>query len=145
MVLLRGDRDFGFGGGRLHHLSDSTQAGAGYLERKFGKRRVAKLLARFQQWGTGALIVSTVVPFPFPTSFFFAAAGVMKYSLGKFMAVVSVCRGIRYSAIALVAFHYGGHFVHALRNPGQYYEWALGIGIAVVVMIVIALLLRKRL
>ena len=27
--------------------------------------------------------------------------------------------------IALVAFHYGRHFIRALRHPGQYYGWFL--------------------
>ena len=120
------------------------KAGASYLERKFGKRKVTKLLARFQQWGTGALVLSAAVPFPFPTSFFFAAAGVLKYSLGKFLAVVAICRAARYATIALVASLYGRHFIRALRNPGQYYEWLLGIGIALVCAILVWLLLRKR-
>jgi membrane protein YqaA with SNARE-associated domain len=123
----------------------ARKAGAAYLERKFGKRKVTKLLTRFQQWGTGALVVSTAVPFPFPTSFFFAAAGVLKYSLGKFIAVVAICRGARYATIALVASLYGRHFVRALRNPGQYYGWLLGFAVALGAMIAIALLLRKRL
>jgi membrane protein YqaA with SNARE-associated domain len=123
----------------------ARKAGAAYLERKFGKRKVTKLLARFQQWGTGALVVSTAVPFPFPTSFFFAAAGVLKYSMAKFITVVAICRGARYATIALVASLYGRHFVRALRNPGQYYGWLLGFVIALVAMIAGALLLQKRL
>jgi membrane protein YqaA with SNARE-associated domain len=123
----------------------ARKAGAAYLERKFGKRKVTRLLARFQQWGTGALVVSTAVPFPFPTSFFFAAAGVLKYSMAKFITVVAICRGVRYAAIALVASLYGRHFVRALRNPGQYYGWLLAFMIALVAMIAGALLLQKRL
>jgi membrane protein YqaA with SNARE-associated domain len=122
----------------------ARKAGAAYLERKFGKRKVTKLLEQFQHWGTGGLIVSTAVPFPFPTSFFFAAAGVLKYSFGKFIVVVAVCRGVRYATVALVASLYGRHFIRVLRNPGQYYEWLLGIGIALVCGILITVLLRKR-
>ena len=122
----------------------ARRAGAAYLERKFGKQKVTKLLQQFQHWGTGGLIVSTAVPFPFPTSFFFAAAGVLRYSFAKFIVVVAVFRGIRYATIALVASLYGRHFIRALRNPGQYYGWLLGIGIALVCGILIALLVRKR-
>jgi membrane protein YqaA with SNARE-associated domain len=122
----------------------ARKAGAGYLERRFGKPQVSELLGRFQKWGTGALALSAAVPFPFPTSFFFTAAGVLKYSVGKFLAVVAVCRGIRYATIALIASLYGRHFVHALRNPGQYYGWLLGIAIALASVIIMALLLRKR-
>jgi membrane protein YqaA with SNARE-associated domain len=122
----------------------ARKAGASYLERRFGKRKVSKLLDQFQKWGTGALVVSAAIPFPFPTSFFFAAAGVLDYSLGKFIAVVAVCRGIRYATIALVASLYGRNFVRALRNPGHYYGWMIAIGIVLVLVVTLTLLLRKR-
>src|SRR5208337_3410916 len=53
----------------------ARKAGLDYLNRKFGKRKVARLLKYFQRWGTGALVVSTLIPLPFPTSAFFAVAG----------------------------------------------------------------------
>ena len=120
----------------------ARKAGASYLERRFGKRKVSKLLERFQKWGTGALVVSSAVPFPFPTSFFFAAAGVLDYSLAKFIAVVAVCRGARYATIALVASLYGRNFVRALRNPGHYYWW-MGIAVALVSVVLVIYLLRR--
>jgi membrane protein YqaA with SNARE-associated domain len=120
-------------------------AGADYLQKKFGKRRVKKSLAYFEKWGTSGLAVSCAVPFPFPTSTLFAAAGVLKYPARKFLAVVTVCRAARYTMIALVAFHYGRHFIRALRNPGQYYGWILAIMIALAGLIAIAVLMRKRL
>jgi membrane protein YqaA with SNARE-associated domain len=120
-------------------------AGAGYLQSKFGKRRVANLLSYFERWGTGALAVSAAVPFPFPTSAFFAAAGVLNYSLRKFIAVVAICRGIRYTIIALVAFHYGRHFIRALRHPSEYYGWLAALAIALGLMFVAAVLVRKQL
>lgn len=122
----------------------ARKAGASYLERRFGKRKVSKLLERFQKWGTGALVVSSAVPFPFPTSFFFAAAGVLDYSLAKFIAVVVVCRGARYATIALVASLYGRNFVRALRNPGHYYGWIIGVAIVMISVVTVTLLLRKR-
>ena len=121
----------------------ARKAGAGYLERKFGKKKVSKLLERFQKWGTGALVVSAAVPFPFPTSFFFAAAGVLDYSLRKFIAVVAICRGARYCTVALVASLYGRRFVRTLRNPGHYYWW-IGIAIGLGLLIAVIYFLRRR-
>lgn len=120
-------------------------AGAEYLKKKFGKRRVSKSLAYFEEWGTAGLAVSCAVPFPFPTSAFFAAAGVLKYSWRKFLVVVTVCRGARYTMIALIAFHYGRHFIRVLRHPGQYYGWFLAIMVVAAGMIVTAVLMRRRL
>lgn len=116
-----------------------------YLQRKFGGRRVAKLLEIFEKWGTRALVLSCAVPFPFPTSAFFAAAGVLDYPLRRFLIVVVLSRGARYVAIAVIASHYGRHFIRLLRNPSQYYGWLVAIGMALVMAIAIGFLLRKRL
>jgi len=120
-------------------------AGADYLQKKFGKRMVRKSLAYFERWGTGSLAVSSAVPFPFPTSTLFAAAGVLNYPAKKFLVVVTVCRALRYTMIALIAFHYGRHFIRVLRHPGQYYGWFLVIMIALAGLIATAIMMRKRL
>src|ERR1051326_8458855 len=42
-------------------------AGAGNVEKRFGKKRIKRLMQTFERWGTGGLAVSTAVPLPFPT------------------------------------------------------------------------------
>jgi membrane protein YqaA with SNARE-associated domain len=98
----------------------ARKAGLDYLNRKFGKRKVARLLKYFERWGTGALVVSTVVPLPFPTSAFFAVAGVLDCPLRTFMVVVALGRAVRYGAIAAIASHYGRRFVVGLRHLGRH-------------------------
>jgi membrane protein YqaA with SNARE-associated domain len=119
-------------------------AGADHLQKKFGKRRVKKSLAYFEKWGTGGLAVSSAVPFPFPTSTLFAAAGVLKYPVRKFLVVVTACRGFRYTMIAFIAFHYGRRFVRALSHPGQYYGLIAGVVILLAGLIAIAVVMRRR-
>ena len=123
----------------------ARKAGLDYLNRKFGKRKVARLLKYFQRWGTGALVVSTVVPLPFPTSAFFAAAGVLDYPLRTFIMVVALGRAVRYGAIAAIASHYGRRFVVGLRHLGQHSGWLLAIAAAVVIATTAAIMLTKRL
>jgi membrane protein YqaA with SNARE-associated domain len=120
-------------------------AGSDYLRKKFGKRRVATFLDYFERWGTTGLAVSTAVPLPFPTSSLFAAGGVLNYPRRRFLLVVSVCRAIRYAVIALVAFHYGRHFIRVLRHPGQYMGWFILIVVAVAALIAAAIVIRRRL
>jgi membrane protein YqaA with SNARE-associated domain len=123
----------------------ARKAGLDYLNRKFRKRKVAKLLKYFQRWGTGALVVSTAVPLPFPTSTFFAVAGALDYPLRTFVVIVALSRAVRYAAIAAIASHYGRRFVVGLRHLGRHSMWLLAIAAAVVIAVTVAMLLRKRL
>lgn len=121
------------------------KAGSAYLNSKFGEGRVAVILKLFKKWGTGTLAASTAIPFPFPTSMFYAAAGASNYKVGEFLAIVAVCRAFRYSAIALCAVHYGRHFVRVLRHPMQYWGWFLFFTALVLGMIAAGILINKRL
>jgi membrane protein YqaA with SNARE-associated domain len=103
----------------------ARKAGAAYLNSKFKKRRVTAILKAFEKRSAGVLFASTAIPFPFPTSTLFAAAGVSNYRTGKFLTIVVVGRAIRYSAIAVVADLYGRHFLRLLRHPAQYWGWSL--------------------
>jgi len=122
----------------------ARKAGLDYLNRKFGKRKVARLLKYFERWGTGALVVSTVIPLPFPTCAFFAVAGVLDYPLRTFIVIVALSRVVRYGAIAAIASHYGRRFVVGLRHLGRHSGWLLAISAAVVIVVTAAIVLRKR-
>jgi membrane protein YqaA with SNARE-associated domain len=119
--------------------------GADYLRRKFGEKRVNNFLGLFDRWGTSGLVLSAAVPVPFPTSAFFAAAGVLDYSTRRFLGVVAAARAVRYVTISLVAFTYGRHFIRALRNPSQYYGWLVGIGVVVMMLFLAAAMVKKKL
>ena len=121
------------------------QAGLQYLNKHFGSGRVPRLLKLFEKWGTGALAISTAVPFPTPTSFLFAAAGASKYPVKKFFIVVGLCRVARYSLIAILADHYGRHFVRAVRNPGQYWGWLLLFAVIIAGLVASGIVINKRL
>jgi membrane protein YqaA with SNARE-associated domain len=123
----------------------ARKAGDAYLESKFGHAKVSSFLAVFKKWGTGTLVASTAIPFPFPTSLVFAAAGASEYHLGKYLAVVAVSRGARYSAIAVLADLYGRHFVRVFRHPTQYWGWFLLFTAAIIVLIGAGILFNKRL
>jgi len=122
----------------------ARKAGEKYLEGKFGQQKVSALLGIFKKWGTGSLVASTAIPFPFPTSLVFAVAGASDYHLGTYLAVVGVSRGVRYTAIAVVAHLYGRHFVRVLRHPTQYWGWLLLFTAAVVALVGAGILVNKR-
>ena len=120
-------------------------AGSAYMNSKFGAGKVSTGLKLFEKWGTGALAASTAVPFPFPTSMFFAAAGVSRYPVARYLAIVSVGRAVRYSIIAIVADLYGRHFIRVLRHPTQYWGWLLLFAVLTAAMIAAGILINKRL
>lgn len=120
------------------------KAGSTYLSSRFGAGRVSMLLKFFKKWGTGTLVASTAIPFPFPTSMVFAAAGASNYHRNRYLAIITVCRAARYSVIAIVADHYGRSFVHALRHPAQYWGWLLALLILVIGLIVGGIVINRR-
>jgi membrane protein YqaA with SNARE-associated domain len=123
----------------------ARRAGRAYLESKFGQKRIPKLLKTFERWGTGVLVASSAIPFPLPTSAFFAAAGASNgYSTSKFVTAVAVSRAARYSAIALIAHLYGRHMIRVLRHPTQYWGLLLLFGGLFVALIITGIVLNSR-
>ncbi len=123
----------------------ARQAGQPYLEKKFGKAKIGAFMDLFKEWGTSALIASTAIPFPFPTSLVFAAAGASEYSMGKFVAVVLVARGVRYAAVAFLADRYGRSLTRVFLHPVQHWGWFLVFSAIVVVVLGAGFLLNRRL
>jgi membrane protein YqaA with SNARE-associated domain len=123
----------------------ARHAGLAYLNKNFGSRRVPRLLKLFETWGTGALAISTAVPFPTPTSFLFAAAGISAYPVRKYLIVVGLCRAVRYSMIAILADRYGRHFTRLIRHPSQYWGWLLLFAAIIAGVVASGIVINERL
>lgn len=123
----------------------ARKAGNAYLDSKFRRHKVPKLLEFFSRWETSALLISTAIPFPFPTSLFFAAAGASnKYSAKKFLAIVAASRAIRYFGIAVLGERYGRHVILVLRHPARYWGWILLIAVMVLGVLAAGVLINRR-
>ena len=123
----------------------ARRAGHAYIESKFGRHKVPKLLEFFSRWETSTLVASTAIPFPFPTSLFFAAAGVSnKCSTKKFLAIVAACRAVRYFGIAVLGERYGRHVILVLRHPARYWGWALLIAAIILAVLAAGVLINRR-
>ena len=120
------------------------KAGSVYLHDKFKGGRVSGFLKIFEQWGATTLAASSAVPFPFPTSLFFAAAGASNFPVGRFLGIVSVCRAVRYATIAILADLYGRQFIRMLRHPDQYWVWLLAFAGLIVGLIAAGILINRR-
>jgi membrane protein YqaA with SNARE-associated domain len=123
----------------------ARRAGRAYLDSKFGRHRVPKLLKFFDRWGTGALVASTAIPFPLPTSLFFAAAGASnRYSTQTYLIIVATSRAARYATVAIVGDLYGRHVIRVLTHPTQYWGWFLLILIIFVGLTISGILINRR-
>lgn len=123
----------------------ARRAGSAYLDKKFKKSILSKFRKLFNNWGTGSLVASTLIPLPTPTSMFFAAAGASDFPQGRFLSIVAICRAIRYFGIAYIAGHYGRHFLRVLRHPIQHWGWlALFLGLTAA-LVVGGIIVNRRL
>jgi membrane protein DedA with SNARE-associated domain len=75
----------------------------------------------------------------------FAAAGASEYHLGKYVAVVALSRGFRYTAVAVLADLYGRAFIRVFRHPTQHLNWLLPFAAVAVVVIGVGILINRRL
>jgi membrane protein YqaA with SNARE-associated domain len=98
-----------FGGYLTYRMA--RKGGKETLERRFSKRKTARVYAIFERWGLVAVAIPAILPPPFPIVPMLLAAGAMQYSTRKFLAALAVGRGIRYTILAYLGAHYGRHIV----------------------------------
>jgi len=89
------------------------------LEKKIGKKRAEKVYAKFERHGAFWVILGSILPPPFPVVPFLMAAGALQYPRKKFLAALSVGRGVRFFAVAYVGHIYGKSIISFLS---QYYK-----------------------
>jgi membrane protein YqaA with SNARE-associated domain len=89
----------------------ARKGGKETLEKRFSKKKTGKIYAIFSRWGFAAVAIPAMLPPPFPIVPMLLAAGAMQYSTGKFLTALAVGRGIRYTILAYLGFHYGRHIV----------------------------------
>ncbi|HEY6971965.1 MAG TPA: VTT domain-containing protein [Candidatus Angelobacter sp.] len=96
------------------------KVGEWWIEGKIGRKRTQQVRNAIENHGSASIFVSTIAPPPFPTPWFFAAAGAFSFSLKKFLLVTFLGRALRYSLLTLVAAHFGRTFLRYLRHPLHY-------------------------
>jgi membrane protein YqaA with SNARE-associated domain len=109
----------------------ALKGGKETLEKKFSKAKADRVYAKFERWGFWAVAIPAVLPPPFPIVPFLLAAGAMQYPRKKFLAALTLGRGVRFTALAFLGAHYGRHIV---RFFAEYYKPALAILIVLAVL-----------
>src|ERR1700722_2893697 len=105
----------------------ARKGGKETLEKRFSARKVKRVYAIFERWGFASVAIPAILPPPFPIVPMLLAAGAMQYPTRKFLTALAVGRGIRYTILAYLGFHYGRTIV---KFFDLYYWPVLGILVA---------------
>jgi membrane protein YqaA with SNARE-associated domain len=89
----------------------ARRGGRETLERRFSKRKIKKVYTIFERWGFASVAIPAILPPPFPIVPILLAAGAMQYPTRKFLAALTVGRGIRFTILGYLGAHYGTHIV----------------------------------
>jgi membrane protein DedA with SNARE-associated domain len=109
----------------------ARKGGKQAMEHKLSKRRADKVYEKLARWGFYAVAVPAVLPPPFPIVPFLLAAGALQYSRKKFLAALTLGRGVRFTILAGLGARYGSHIV---RFFARYDKPALAILIGLAVL-----------
>jgi len=109
----------------------ARKGGKPALEKRVSKRTASRVYRYVEHWGFFAVVLPALLPPPVPIVPFLLAAGALQYPPRKFLAALTMGRGIRFTLIALLGALYGRHI---LRFFAKYYQPALWILVAVAVL-----------
>ena len=104
-----------FVGGYLS-LSAGAKGGEAALHRYMPKRFARQMSQWVERKGSLALVLSALLPPPFPLTPFLLAAGVLGVSRRRFFVSFGLARAFRYSLVAWLAEIYGRAMVRAFRH-----------------------------
>ncbi len=112
----------------------ASRAGKGWLQKRLGAARVARVDCMLEKYGVAAVVISVIAPPPFPSSPFLVAAGALKFPIRKYMAAVTGGRAFRYLLVAWIASHYSRRVIRVFRHPQQYLPITIGITVALILL-----------
>lgn len=85
----------------------AKEGGKEGLERRVGKQRAEKVYNKFEKEGFSTVLVSSILPPPFPMVSVLMAAGILQYSRKKFLSALAIGRATRFFALAFLGHVYG--------------------------------------
>jgi membrane protein YqaA with SNARE-associated domain len=99
----------------------ARKGGKETLKRKISVSRAKHVTNIFSRWGFWSIAIAALLPPPVPLVPFVIAAGAAQYSTQKFLTALTLGRVVRYSALALLAVHYGRRIISYVTHRGHPY------------------------
>ena len=119
--------------------SVSRRAGSRALAR-FSESKQKRTKELIDRYDVLSVLVASVLPPPFPFKVFVITAGVLRFSLTRFLAAIVVGRGFRFLLEGYFAIRYGAQ---AKIFLARYYPW-IGLGLAVVIVAIFIVRLKWK-
>ena len=112
----------------IYYLAE--KGGEAFLQGRLKSASLDRPLALYRKHGLLALIVPALLPPPAPFKLFVLAAGLANVRPAQFILAVALARGLRYTALGILAIYYGDAALELMRTRGR--EVALWLVAAIV-------------
>lgn len=132
------------GGFLTFRLSRRGEKALEQKQRRIPKGKLKQAQGLLRKWGFGSVMIPAMLPPPVPIVPFLITAGAMKYPTRKFLAALTLGRGIRYLVLAWLGRRYSQEIFGFFS---QYYQLLLFALIALAVaggLVGLVLYLRQR-
>ncbi len=121
----------------------ANRGGEAFLRKRLKPGHVERALGAFRRNGLMALMIPALLPPPAPFKLFVLAAGVAGVRPAQFVAALTVARGVRYLALAVLAFYYGDAALELMRTHGRMVALVV-VGLLVIAVAAYWLFVRRR-
>jgi membrane protein YqaA with SNARE-associated domain len=121
----------------------ARKGGKETLKRRLSPSRAKQVAAIFSRWGFWSIAIAALLPPPVPMVPFVIAAGATQYSPKKFLAALTLGRGVRYTLLALLAEHYGRQIIGFIGSHGHPYVYA-GVAAVIIAGVILFVLTSAR-
>ncbi len=102
------------------------------LKKRMSPRKLKFVQSKVTKRGGVALAVASILPPPFPFTPFVIAASAMQYPRRKLLAVIAVCRLIRFSIEGTLAVLFGRRILQLMGSPLVQNSMLVLVGISIV-------------
>ncbi|HVH54841.1 MAG TPA: VTT domain-containing protein [Vicinamibacterales bacterium] len=113
----------------------ARRGGEAFVRRRLHERHVDRAFAIFRKYGMLAIAIPSIMPPPVPFKIFVLAAGAAGMRKRDFLIAVSVGRGLRFFAEAILAAWYGPVALTRITAFVQQHKW--GVILALLMLMVI--------
>jgi membrane protein YqaA with SNARE-associated domain len=123
----------------------SRKLGEAGLEGRVPEKKLARIRRRFEKHAFATLILSSLIPPPFPAKVVVIVAAGLQYCRKRLIAAIAIGRLLRFAILGLLAMHYGTQILRMSEHPAV--RWiVIGITLLSIIGSVISvwMALRKR-